>query len=75
MGTIELETMIQRAVEAGSVSLHDRLDDLEQRLDEVGEKLRIIFIKMRKSPRGNDLPQPSARPAGDGALVEPEQAS
>jgi hypothetical protein len=25
-------------------------------------------------PRGNDRPPPTNRPAGDGALVEPEQA-
>jgi len=35
MGTSELEAMIQRAVEAGTASLHDRLDMLEQGLDEV----------------------------------------
>ena len=34
MGTSELEALIQRAVEAGTASLHDRLDDLEQRLEE-----------------------------------------
>ena len=35
----ELERMIQRAVEAGTLSLHDRLDDLEQKLEGVGEKV------------------------------------
>ncbi len=37
MGTSELEAMIERAVEAGTASLHDRLDDLEQQFDGVGE--------------------------------------
>ncbi len=35
----ELERMIQQAVEAGTVSLHDRLDDLEQKLDGMGEQV------------------------------------
>ena len=33
LGAGELEAMIERAVEAGTASLHDRLDDLEARLD------------------------------------------
>lgn len=33
LGASELEEMIERAVEAGTASLHDRLDDLEARLD------------------------------------------
>jgi hypothetical protein len=32
LGAGELEAMIQRAVEAGTESLHDRLDHLEQQL-------------------------------------------
>ena len=39
VGTSELEAMIQRAVEAGTLSLHDRLDDLEQRVEEVHDKM------------------------------------
>lgn len=53
MGTSELETMIQRAVEGGTASLHDRLDDLEQRLDDVGEKLEA-------RPKALPEAQPSA---------------
>ena len=34
MGTSELEAMMRRVVEASTASLHDRLDDLEQRLDD-----------------------------------------
>ena len=34
LGTSELEAMMQRVVEASTASLHDRLDDLEQQLDE-----------------------------------------
>ncbi len=41
MGTSELEAMIERAVEAGTASLHDRLDDLEQQFDGVGEKIEV----------------------------------
>ena len=41
MGTSELEALIQRAVEAGTLSIHDRLDDLEERLDGVGERVEI----------------------------------
>lgn len=40
LGTGELEAMIQRAVEAGNASLHDRLDDLEGRLDQVDDWLK-----------------------------------
>jgi hypothetical protein len=39
LGTSELEAMIGRAVETGSASLHDRLDDLEARLDGLEDKL------------------------------------
>lgn len=39
LGTSELEAMIERAVEAGSASLHDRLDHLEERLDDLDDKI------------------------------------
>ena len=54
VGASELEAMIQRAVEAGTVSLHDRLDDLEHRLDEVGEKVEA-------QPKALPEAQPAAR--------------
>ena len=40
LGAGELEAMIQRAVEAGNASLHDRLDDLEERLDRVDRGMK-----------------------------------
>ena len=40
LGTSELEAIVQRAVEAGTASIHERLDDLEHRLDEVDETMR-----------------------------------
>ena len=53
MGTSELEMMIQRAVEAGTVSLHDRLDDLEQRIESVDDKIEA-------RPKALPEAQPSA---------------
>ncbi len=41
LGTSELETLIQRAVEAGTGSIHDRLDHLEHRLDQVDDKIEV----------------------------------
>ena len=41
LGTSELEALIQRAVEAGTTSLHDRLDHLEDRLDQVDDKMEV----------------------------------
>ncbi len=41
LGTSELEAIIQRAVEAGTASLHDRLDHLEHRLDQVDDKMEV----------------------------------
>lgn len=41
LGTSELETMIQRAVEAGTASIHDRLDHLEHRLDAVDDTVEM----------------------------------
>ncbi len=41
LGTSELEALIQRAVEAGAASLHDRLDHLEHRLDQVDDKIEV----------------------------------
>ena len=62
MGTSELEAMIQRAVEAGTVSLHDRLDDLEQRLDDVGEKIeaRPKALPEAQSTLLQDVVEPAA---------------
>ncbi len=53
MGTSELEAMIQRAVEAGTISLHDRLDDLEQRVEDVHDKVEV-------QPRALPEARPSA---------------
>ena len=41
LGTSELETLLQRAVEAGTTSIHDRLDHLEERLDQVDDKMEL----------------------------------
>ena len=41
LGTSELETLLQRAVEAGTSSIHDRLDHLEDRLDQVDDKIEV----------------------------------
>ena len=41
LGTSELGALLQRAVEAGTVSLHDRLDHLDDRLDQVDDKMEL----------------------------------
>ena len=41
LGTSELEALIQRAVEAGTASIHDRLDHLEHRLDPVDDEIEV----------------------------------
>lgn len=66
VGTSELEAMIQRAVEAGTLALHDRLDDLEQRVEGVQDTVEA-------QPRA----LPEARPSAlFEEVVEPvEQAS
>ena len=41
LGTSELGALIERAVEAGATSLHDRLDHMEHRLDQVDDKMEV----------------------------------
>ena len=41
LGTSELEAIVQRAVESGTASLHDRLDQLEHRIEAVDEKVAV----------------------------------
>ncbi len=41
LGTSELETLIQRAVEAGTGSIHERLAHLEERLDQVDDQVEV----------------------------------
>ena len=41
LGTSELEALIQRAVEAGAGSIHERLDHLEDRLDQVDDQMEV----------------------------------
>ena len=41
LGPSELETLLQRAVEAGTTSIHDRLDHLEERLDQVDDQMEV----------------------------------
>ena len=62
LGTSELEALIQRAVEAGAASIHDRLDHLEHRLDQVDDKIEV-------RPRA----LPEARPLLD-EVIEPAAA-
>ncbi len=62
LGTSELEALIQRAVEAGAASIHDRLDHLEHRLDQVDDKIEV---------------RPSALPEAQpllGEVIEPAAA-
>lgn len=62
MGTSELEALIQRAVEAGTISLHDRLDDLEQRVEGIQD---TIEARPRVLPeaRSSSLIEDSVEPA------------
>lgn len=60
LGTSELEALIQRAVEAGAGSIHDRLDHLEHRLDQVDDK---IEVRPRALPEAQPLLDEVIEPA------------
>lgn len=62
LGTGELEAMIQRAVETGTASLHDRLDSLEQRLDGASEPVAASPKALPEAQRA-DIIQEDAAPA------------
>ena len=72
LGTSELETIIQRAVEAGTASLHDRLDHLEHRLDEVDEKSERL---PRALPEAQPLLEEVIEPAAAFDVHEPRSTA